>query len=99
MNSHYAHAVSQDEQAAQQMDTDAPPRPPSLTEYGPDVRVNAGIYDRLGVLIALMRASIGDSHAKVPPSWPRPVMAADRIRKRRARAKHDYLKSKLLPDR
>lgn len=97
--SHYGHALSQDERLAEQMATDAKPRPPTLPEYGPDVQAIAGVYDRLGTVIALLRAGNGEKGVRVGTPYPRPRFAAERIRRRRHREKHDFIKAQLLPDR
>jgi hypothetical protein len=96
-DSHYAQAISQDERVAAQIDLTAPPKPPPLTEYGPDIRVLAGIYNRLGALIAVSRAAAGDKNVHIPPGWPRPVLAAERLRRRQRLEKHEFLKRQLLP--
>lgn len=79
------------------MDPDAPPRPPSLTEYGPEIRVLAGIHNRLGELIRTTRAAAGEKNPPKLPHYPAPVLAVERVRRRNRMEKREQVKRMLLP--
>ncbi|MFC6936700.1 hypothetical protein ACFQHO_44835 [Actinomadura yumaensis] len=88
-------AIADDDEVAAQMDLDAPPRPPSLTEFDPTTRAVADLYDRVGVLIAAVVASTGKKPPRVPP-YRRPRLAIDRLRERTRWTKHKALTARLL---
>lgn len=61
--------AAQDEQAT---------RAPSVAEWSVDVAINAGVYDRLGVLIDLISSAFGDRSTSTPMA--RPYTLVDRLR-------------------
>jgi len=94
-HSRFVAAVADDDEVAEQMDLDAPPKPPSLTEFDPTTRAIADLYDRVGTLIAAVIASTGKKPPKIQP-YRRPKLAVDRVRERRRWAKHKQLAARLL---
>lgn len=95
-DSHFVAAVADDDEIA----TGDEPKagPPRLTEFGPQVELLAGIYDLLGVLIALQSTPPGKK-PRLPRPLRRPVTAAMRKREALAEADRNYLRSKLFPGR
>lgn len=51
------------------------PRPPRLTEFGPEVEVLASVHDLLASLLASVVTALGGKPPKIDP-YPRPVSAA-----------------------
>ncbi|MEU4218123.1 hypothetical protein [Actinoplanes sp. NPDC026623] len=99
-NSHFVEALSDDEQLAEHL-LDRPPAgagrlAASMSQFSPELEMATHTYDRLGELIQAVTAAAGGKPPKIP-AYPRPRTAADRIRKRRARAQHRNLVARLLP--
>lgn len=94
-HSHFGAALADDEEVAEQMDPDAPPRPPSLTEFDPTTRALADLFDRVGTLTAALLSVHGQKPPRFPP-YPRPRLAIDRLVSRRRWAKHRKLTARLL---
>lgn len=93
-------AMADDEALAEHMLAGAPPteKPPARrwSEYGIQVELLAGIYDRLAEVPNAIAAANGAKPRKIKP-YPRPVTAMERVRDRRAKQKHRSLVSRLLP--
>ena len=68
---------------------------PSLTEFGPQVRALAALYDQLNQLISVQIARAGKNPPRRDP-YPRPVTALERARKRRQFANHNHLVARLI---
>lgn len=96
-DSHYIAALAEDPEAAEHMDPDAKPKPPRLTEFGPDIAALSVIADRLGLLIRVTRAAAGEKRPPAMQPYPRPRLAIDRLRHQRRLARHDHIKRQLLP--
>lgn len=77
------------EHLASQPENDRP-RPPALSEFGPDVAMLANISDLLAVVVANLEALRNVKPGK-PRMAPRPVTGVERARAARARLKHDDL--------
>jgi hypothetical protein len=93
-------AMADDEALAEHMLAQAPSeRPPARrwSEYGIQVELLAGIYDRLAEVPNAIAAANGAKPRKVKP-YPRPVTAIERVRERRARQKHRSIVARLLPN-
>ena len=75
---------------------DGKPGPVPWTEFGPDIQALAGIYDLLGSLVSMV-ASLSGKPPQIAP-YPRPVSPAQRRRREELRAKHEWLKARLLPE-
>lgn len=84
-------AIADDEDLAGEP---GPPRPPRLTEFGPEVEVLAGIYDLLASLLATV-ASLGGQPPKIDP-YPRPVPAAAATAQREHEEQQERLRRKAL---
>jgi hypothetical protein len=95
-DSHFVAAVADDDEIATGDEPKA--APPSLTEFGPVTERLTGIYDLLGILIALQSAPPGKK-PRLPRPLARPVTAAQRARDRAAEADRQFLASKLFPGR
>lgn len=99
----YHAAVAEDEELAQELidrgeDTPARPRPPRLTEWGPDVQVLAEIRDLLADLRAITIKVNGGKPGKVKP-YPRPETALQRVKRRARAVAHSELVRRVLPGR
>lgn len=88
-------AIADDDELVGDVDSIADPKPPRLTEFGPEVEALATIADRLGALLAAV-TSLGGQSVRIEP-YPRPVTAADRARKAAARRAHRKLVAQLIP--
>lgn len=102
-DSGYHAAMAADEELAEQIvaAADDDPdllktQPPSMAEFGPLMSVLAGIYDRLGHLIAIQTTAPGKSPSP-PPGWPRPVTEIEKVRSRRRYEEHTALMARILP--
>ncbi|MCW2904930.1 MAG: 16, gp15 [Streptosporangiaceae bacterium] len=96
--SQYIAAIANDDEHAANVDLNAAPAPPSLTEWSPVVAGLAVVADRLGTLIGVQVARGGGSPPKLTP-YPRPVTAAHRRKERRLLENHKALVARLLPDK
>ena len=67
-----------------------------LSQFSPELEMATNIFDRLGELIQAVTAAAGARPPKIRP-YPRPRTAADRVRRRRAQARHRGLVARLLP--
>lgn len=95
----YQDALAHDEEMASTITGQPPePKPPRLTEFGPDIEILAAIHDRLGELGNAVIAAGGGTPRTLRP-WVRPVTAFDRIRAERRRAGAEDLLRQLVPDR
>jgi hypothetical protein len=81
-------AMASDSQAV--MPVAEGPVAPQLAEFPPVVEALAGVYDLLATLLEVQIARAGKKPPKIP-RYPRPVTAADRGRRARARAEFDQL--------
>lgn len=97
-NSHYIAALADDEELAATMEGDPAPRPPRLTEWSPEVAAIVASFDRLGDVLCALIAANGANPPKIPP-YPRPVTAAERVKRRRRMLNHQELVARVLPDR
>lgn len=95
-DSHFIAALAEDDEAAEHVDLDAKPKPPKLTEFGPEVQALAALHDRIGALIQVTWASTGKSKAPRLQPYPRPVLAIERRRRRQRLDKHERIKGLLL---
>lgn len=94
-HSHYVAALADDDELA--MASDEPrSRPPRLTEFSPEVAALAAAFDRLGELIGTLVAVNGGTPPKLEP-YPRPVTAAERVRRRKRMEAHYDLVRRVLP--
>jgi hypothetical protein len=98
-NSHYIAAIADDEDAAAQADPAAKPSPPRLTEWTPEVRALATVVDRIGELLRVQIARGSGKKAPALPLYPRPVTAAERLRRRRRLEKHHAVVARVLPNK
>lgn len=99
----YHAAIAEDEDLAQELidrGEDAPgkPRPPRLTEWGPDVQVLAEVRDLLANLLAVTVKAHGGKPSKIP-AYPRPVTALQRVKRRARMLAHSELVRRVLPGR
>lgn len=76
--------------------SDAKPGPVPWTEFGPEVQALAAVHDLLGSLVSMV-GSLGGKPPQIAP-YPRPVSPAQRRRREEQRAKHEWLKARLLPE-
>jgi len=83
-----------DQEAAGQ----AAPAAPRMTEYGPQVRALAAVYDRLSYLVSVQIARANKTPPRFDP-YPRPVTALERKRRARTQHKHSALVARLVPNR
>lgn len=93
-HSHFAEAMSNDEELAEAIldqPDDGPPKKPTrrLSEFSADVEVLSVLTDRVTELINVTVASRGGKPRKVPP-MPRPATAVQRVRSRRQYDKHKW---------
>lgn len=98
-DSHYTDAQAADEELAEQAAAaghQPKARPPSLTEWSPEVRVLAAMHDRIGFLIGAVMGSAGAKPPKMEP-YPRPVLAGQIVASRRRWAKHYALVDRIHP--
>jgi hypothetical protein len=72
--------------------SDAKPGPPSWTEFGPVVQALAANHDLLAAIYSAI------TKAKIPP-YPRPANPVRKKRMAELRAKHEWLKARLLPEK
>lgn len=96
--SQYIAAIGQDDEHAANVDMNAAPSPPPLTEWSPVVAGLAVVADRLGTLISVQVARGGGTPPKMAP-YPRPVTAAHRAKERRLLENHKALVARLLPNK
>lgn len=99
-DSAYFAEVAEDEEYAElllQME-DEPPSPPRMTEYGPEVRALAAVYDKISYLVAVQIARGGKPPPRMDP-YPRPVTALERKRRGRAQHNHQALVARMLGGR
>lgn len=92
-------AMADDELLAEHMLSSEPTEKPPVrrwSEYGVQVELLAGIYDRLAEVPNAIAAANGAKPRKIRP-YPRPVTAMERVRDRRAKQKHRSLVARLLP--
>lgn len=89
-------ALADDDEAVQQMDLDAEPGPPSLTEFDPTTRGLRDLYQLMRQLIQVTTALHGQ-RAPAIPDPPRPRTAVDRARFRRRMERHRARSARLLP--
>lgn len=61
-------------------------RSPPVSEFTPDVELLAAVHDRIGNLITVVAATSGSKKPPKPKPWPRPVTAAERAERRRAKS-------------
>lgn len=86
-----AEAQADDDDLAEQLvDQDRPASSFRVSEFGTTNALLAGIFDRLGEVIAATVSAGGGKPPKVDP-LPRPVTALDRAAQRLADASYDYL--------
>lgn len=95
-HSNYVAALGDDDELAEQQTGEAKIRPPRLTEWTPEVQAIASAVDRLGELIRAQIASGGKKPPKIP-RYPRPVTAAERVKRRRKESAHLDLVGRVLP--
>lgn len=93
-------AMADDEELAEHMLASEPAEKPPVrrwSEYGIQVELLAGIYDRLAEVPNAIAAANGAKPRKVKP-YPRPVTAMERVRERRAKRKHRSVVARMLPN-
>jgi hypothetical protein len=98
-DSHYIAAIANDDEVMAELPADAKPSPPPLTEWSAEVAALAVLVDRLGELIRLMAVQVSGKKQRPIPPYPRPITAADKVRRRRKHHKHQALRARLLPGR
>lgn len=86
----YAELLLEQEQAGQ-----GAPAAPRMTEFSPEVRVMAAMFDRLSYLVAVQIARANKTPPRFDP-YPRPVTALERKRRHRAQHNHQALVSRML---
>lgn len=69
---------------------------PRVSEWDMNAQLLAAVFDRLGELINVQVQTGGGKKQKIPP-FPRPQTAAERVAKKRQKAKHDALTARVLP--
>lgn len=99
----YHAALAQDEELAGELvesgdEQAVKPRPPDLTEWGPDVQVLAEVRDLLASLLAVTVKANGGKPPK-PTPYPRPETALQRVKQRVRFARHSELVRRVLPGR
>lgn len=96
----YSAALAEDEDLAKELldEPETPPRPPRLTEFGPEVQALAEVRDLLAaVLTVLVKANGGKPQR--PKPYPRPVTALQRLKTRMRYSRHRDLVRRVLPGR
>lgn len=99
----YHSAVADDEDLAREIldggeGGDQAPRPPRLSEFGPEVQALAEIRDVLASLLAVTVKANGGKPSKAKP-YPRPVTALQRVKRRARMVAHSDLVRRVLPGR
>ncbi|HEX7050128.1 MAG TPA: hypothetical protein VF188_08015 [Longimicrobiales bacterium] len=99
----YHAALAQDEELAREVvesgdESAARPRPPDLTEWGPDVQVLAEVRDLLASLLVVTVRANGGKPPK-PKPYPRPETALQRVKRRTRVLRHSELVRRVLPGR
>lgn len=99
-NSAFGEAVANDDEAVERhlelVGDQSAPGGPKLSEFGPSEELLAALYDRLGEVIQAVIGSQGGKPPNFHP-WPRPALAVDRVRRRRAENESRDLLAKLVP--
>jgi hypothetical protein len=92
-HSEYQAALALDEELAEEYVDDDRPREkyrPKITEWSPTEQLLAAVFDRLGEVVAVVSAANGGT-SKLPPEWPRPETAQDRVLRRKQQREYDDL--------
>lgn len=63
-----------------------------LSEWSPEVEALAAVVDRLSEVVGVLVVANGGKNPRIKP-FLRPVVAADRIRSRKAREQHEHVLS------
>lgn len=74
------------------------PRPPRLTEFGPEVQALAEIRDLQAAILAVLVRANGGKPQK-PKPYPRPVTALQKLKLRMRYSRHLDLVRRVLPGR
>lgn len=99
----YHAAIAEDEELAQDLldrgeGGSSRPRPPRLTEWGPDVEVMAEVRDLLADLLTVTIKAHGGKPSKIP-AYRRPETALQRVKRRARMVAHSDLVRRVLPGR
>ena len=92
--SYFVEAISQDDELAESL-PDSPAYRERTTTWTPEREALAGIYDRLGTLLATTIAASGGQPPDLP-RFPVPETAAQRARTERGRRRHEQVVERLL---
>lgn len=98
-SNYIAELADDDEVAEANADRPQPkPRGPSMREWTPEHAALAAAVDRLGEIVQGIAKQLNPKK-KAPEvrPYPRPVTAADRVKRRREHEDHLYLVSRLVP--